>query len=199
MRKQARTIGSHLREQVSDSLRSGGGLALATVAFIAVAREGLETGLFLFASTENVGSGARDLGGVAGPRRSPSRLGVAFYRGALRLDLHRFFMITGVLVIAFAAWLIYGGLHEFGELAGSELLGGRSTARLRSPMRLGFGAFYLRRPAGAGAPARAAGRRQPARTPEQSARRSRRSATPVELARRPPSGPGGRVRTCLSC
>src|SRR3954447_25516585 len=32
MRRQARTIGSNLREQVSDSLRSGGGLALAAVA-----------------------------------------------------------------------------------------------------------------------------------------------------------------------
>src|SRR3954452_18295618 len=38
MRKQARTLGGHLREQVSTAMIAGSGLALATVAFIAVAR-----------------------------------------------------------------------------------------------------------------------------------------------------------------
>lgn len=121
MKKQARTIGAHLRTQVGDSLRAGGGLALAAVAFVAVAREGLETGLFLFASTENSGPILAISAALAGLALAVG-LGIAFYRGALRLDLRKFFLITGVLVIAFAAWLIYGGLHEFGELAGSELL-----------------------------------------------------------------------------
>jgi high-affinity iron transporter len=142
MKKQARTIGSHLREQVSDSLRSGGGLALATVAFIAVAREGLETGLFLFASTENAGPALAISAALAGLAVAVV-LGVAFYRGALRLDLRKFFLVTGVLVIAFAAWLIYGGVHEFGELAGSELL---ETAGPLAAVAyaLGFGSYYLR-------------------------------------------------------
>ena len=55
MRKQAATIGGHLRAQVSESLRTGGGLALASVAFVGVAREGVETALFLFASTGESG------------------------------------------------------------------------------------------------------------------------------------------------
>ena len=96
MKKQARSIGSHLRSQVSDSLRSGGGLALAAVAFIAVAREGLETGLFLFASTENSGPVLAISAAIAGLAVAVV-LGVAFYRGALRLDLRKFFLITGVL------------------------------------------------------------------------------------------------------
>jgi high-affinity iron transporter len=148
MKKQARTIGSHLRERVSDSLRSGGGLALAAVAFIAVAREGLETGLFLFASTENSGPVLAISAALAGLAAAVG-LGVAFYRGALRLDLRRFFLITGLLVIAFAAWLIYGGVHEFGELAGSELL--ETAAPLAAVgYALGLGWYYLRgvRPAG---------------------------------------------------
>jgi len=49
-------------------------------------------------------------------------LGVAFYRGALRLDLSKFFTVTSVLVIAFAAYLIFGGVHELGEATGSEVL-----------------------------------------------------------------------------
>src|SRR5215212_7510361 len=50
MRKQARTLGGHLRSQVSTALVAGGGFALASVAFVGVAREGLESALFLFAS-----------------------------------------------------------------------------------------------------------------------------------------------------
>jgi high-affinity iron transporter len=121
MRKQAATIGSHLREQVSESLRTGGAIGLATVAFVAVAREGLETALFLFASTENSGPVIAVAGGVLGLVAAVG-LGVAFYRGALRLDLSKFFTVTSLLVIAFAAYLIYGGLHEFSEATGSEAL-----------------------------------------------------------------------------
>src|SRR3954451_11853342 len=50
MRKQAKTIGGALRTQVGEAVAHGGGLALAMVAFVAVAREGLETALFLFVS-----------------------------------------------------------------------------------------------------------------------------------------------------
>ncbi len=121
MRKQAATIGSHLREQVSESLRAGGAIGLATVAFIAVAREGLETALFLFASTENSGPVLAVAGGVLGLVAAVG-LGVAFYRGALKLDLSKFFTATSVLVIAFAAYLVYGGIHEFSQASGSELL-----------------------------------------------------------------------------
>jgi high-affinity iron transporter len=121
MRKQAATIGTHLREQVSESLRTGGALALATVAFVAVAREGLETALFLFASTEDSGAGIAIAGGILGLGAAVG-LGVAVYRGALRLNLSKFFTYTSVLVIAFAAYLILAGLHEFAEASGSELL-----------------------------------------------------------------------------
>ncbi len=121
MRRQASTIGAHLREQVGQSLLRGGGLALAAVAFIGVAREGLETALFLFASVGDDGLLPTIVGGVLGLVAAIA-LGAAFYRGALRLDLRRFFTVTGVLVIAFAAWLLAGAAHEFGELAESEAL-----------------------------------------------------------------------------
>jgi high-affinity iron transporter len=121
MRKQAATIGSHLREQVGASLVAGGGLALAGVAFIGVAREGLETALFLFASVGDDGLLVTVVGGALGIVVAIA-LGVAFYRGALRLDLRRFFTVTGVLVIAFAAWLLAGAVHEIGEVAENEFL-----------------------------------------------------------------------------
>src|SRR3954468_7212868 len=55
MRKQARTLGGHLRSQVSTALIAGGGGGPATVAFVGVAREGLETALFMFASVGDSG------------------------------------------------------------------------------------------------------------------------------------------------
>ena len=121
MRKQAATIGSHLREEVGQSLLAGGGFALATVAFIGVAREGLETALFLFASVGDDGVAVTVIGGALGLLVAVG-LGVAFYRGALHLDLRLFFTVTGVLVIGFAAWLLMGATHEIGEVTGSELL-----------------------------------------------------------------------------
>lgn len=142
MRKQAATIGAHLRARVSDSLRIGGGIALASVAFIGVSREGLETALFLYASTENAGAALAIVAALLGLVAAVA-LGILFYRGALRLDLRRFFTITGILVIAFAAWLIYGGLHEVGELAGSELL--ESAGPLVALVyAIGFSYIYLR-------------------------------------------------------
>jgi high-affinity iron transporter len=121
MRAQARTIGGHLREQVGRALMAGGGAALATVAFVGVAREGLETALFLFVSVGDEGLPETLVGGVLGAAAAIG-LGVAFYRGSLRLDLGRFFLVTGLLVIALGAYLLFGALHELGEAGGGEAL-----------------------------------------------------------------------------
>jgi high-affinity iron transporter len=142
MRKQAATIGANLRHQVGESLLAGGGIALATVAFVGVAREGLETGLFLFASTKDSGPVLAVSGALLGLAAAVG-LGVLFYRGALRLDLRKFFIVTGVLVIAFASWLIFGGLRELGEAAASELL--EEAAPVAALLyAFGFTRIYLR-------------------------------------------------------
>jgi high-affinity iron transporter len=153
MRKQAATIGAHLRERVSESLRDGGGIALAAVAFIGVAREGLETALFLFASAGESGAFVAVTAATIGLLAAIA-LGILFYRGALHLDLRRFFTITGVLVIAFAAWLIYGGLHALGEVAESELLESAALV-VAAAYAAGFSVVYLRglRPSAATPPA----------------------------------------------
>ena len=121
MRKQARTIGGTLRTQVGQAVASGGGLALALVAFVAVGREGLETALFLFVSVGDNGVLATVIGGALGLVAAIA-LGVGFYRGSLKLDLRKFFLVTGLLVIAFAAYLLVGGLSEFAEAGGGEAL-----------------------------------------------------------------------------
>jgi high-affinity iron transporter len=159
MRKQARTLGGHLRSQVSGALIAGGGVALASVAFIGVAREGLESALFLFASVGDSGVVQTVISGALGALGAVI-LGVLFYRGSIKLDLRQFFMVTGVLVIAFAAYLIHGSLHEFGEVSGSGVfeVGAPLLAALYG---IGLATFYLRSnpsrpepaPAAAAAPA----------------------------------------------
>lgn len=121
MRTQARTIGGQLRTQVGQAVAQGGGLALATVAFVAVAREGIETSLFLFVSVGDRGLAETIVGGVLGVVAAVG-LGVLLYRGSIRLDLRKFFLVTGLLVLGFAAYLLFGGLHELGEAGAGEIL-----------------------------------------------------------------------------
>ena len=142
MRRQAATIGGHLRAQVSEAITDGSRLGLAVVAFIAVAREGIETALFLFASVGEDGAAGTITGGLLGLAFAVG-LGILLYRGSLKMDLGRFFLVTGVLVIVFAAYLLAGGMHELGEAGAGELgeIGGVVAAILYA---LGFGYLYVR-------------------------------------------------------
>jgi high-affinity iron transporter len=142
MRRQAATIGGALRAQVSEAITEGSTLGLAAVAFVAVAREGIETALFLFASVGEDGAVPTIVGGALGLAAAVG-LGIAFYRGSLRMDLGRFFLVTGVLVIVFAAYLLAGGLHELGE-AGAGEAGEVGGVILGIAYALGFGWLYIR-------------------------------------------------------
>jgi high-affinity iron transporter len=122
MRRQASaSASSHgLHAKVSSALVAGT-TALFWVAFVAVAREGIETALFLFAAAGKDSAVATFAGGLTGLVVAVA-LGVAVYRGGRRLNLRLFFNVTGLALLGFSAYLLYGSLHEFGELAGSELL-----------------------------------------------------------------------------
>ncbi len=114
MRRQARTIRSDIESQVKVALAQGSALGLAAVAFVGVLREGVETALFLFSTTEKSSpliAFASSLVGLA----LALALGYAFYRGSHRLDLRRFFMVTSGLLLVFAGWLLAGGLAELAE------------------------------------------------------------------------------------
>jgi high-affinity iron transporter len=142
MRRQAATIGGSLRAQVSEAVTRGSRIGLALVAFIAVAREGIETALFLFASVGEDGTLGTLVGGALGLLVAIG-LGLALYRGSVKLDLGKFFLVTGLLVIVFAAYLLAGGLHELGEAGAGEAgeVGGVVAAIAYA---LGFGWLYIR-------------------------------------------------------
>jgi high-affinity iron transporter len=142
MRRQARTIKRELEEQVQHALATGSALALALVAFVGVLREGVETALFLFGTVEGSNKLLASTSATIG-LAGAVMLGYAFYRGAARLNLRRFFTVTSVLLLAFAGWLLAQGLHELAEAGvfpeSTPVLGGAFVA-LAGPTLY----FYLR-------------------------------------------------------
>jgi high-affinity iron transporter len=114
MRRQARTIKRELEAQVEHALATGSAFALALVAFFGVLREGVETALFLFGTVEGSNKLLASTSATVG-LVGAVMLGYAFYRGAARLNLRRFFTVTSVLLLVFAAWLLAQGLHELAE------------------------------------------------------------------------------------
>lgn len=117
MRKNARGLGAELRAQVD---RADTQTALATIAFVAVLREGLETVLFLISAETASASGASVVvGGLLGLFVA-AVLGRLVYAGGNKLNLRAFFNVTGVLLILFAAGLFGKFFHEYRELLGFE-------------------------------------------------------------------------------
>jgi high-affinity iron transporter len=116
MRHQRTSIDESLRTKVAHALRSGSGLALFSLAFVAVMREGVETALFLFAATRAT-SALEALAGSIGGLALAVALGYVVYSGSYRLDLRAFFNVSGVLLIFFAAGMVAYGIHELEEAA----------------------------------------------------------------------------------
>jgi len=117
MRKNARSLSGDLRSKVDGATTAG---AVTMIAFVAVAREGFETVLFLLGAETGSSSGAEVvLGGLLGLAVS-AVVGVLVYRFGKNIDLRLFFKITGVLLIFFAAGLVGKAVHELRELAGLE-------------------------------------------------------------------------------
>jgi high-affinity iron transporter len=117
MRKNSRGLGAELRAQVD---RADTHTALATIAFVAVLREGLETVLFLIsAETASASGSSVVIGGLLGLIVA-AVLGRLVYAGGNRLNLRAFFNVTGVLLILFAAGLFGKFFHEYRELLGFE-------------------------------------------------------------------------------
>ncbi|MER5625120.1 iron uptake transporter permease EfeU [Streptosporangium sp. NPDC002544] len=123
MRGAARTISGDLRAKLSEALEVGA-LAVAVMAFLAVAREGLETALLFFASVQGATTTAVPLIGISLGLITSVVLGWAIYRSAMRINLTRFFTWTGLLLILVAAGIFKYGVHDLQEAA---ILPGLST------------------------------------------------------------------------
>ena len=114
MRSHARGIRADLQDKLSSAIDRSP-WALVAVAFVAVAREGFETVLFLVGAENQGTSGAQVvIGGLIGLAVA-AVLGLLIYRGGRHIDLGKFFAWTGGLLLLFAAGLFAKGVHEFRE------------------------------------------------------------------------------------
>jgi len=115
MRRQGRAIKGDLERGVDHALAAGSTAALAGLAFVSVGREGLETVLFLFAVGTSSGPALSTLVAAIAGLVVAVAIGWAIYAAGIRIDLRRFFTITGVVLIFVSAGLLAFAVHEFGE------------------------------------------------------------------------------------
>ena len=115
MRRHARDLSGHLRATAGDALASGSMSALIAMAFFAVIREGLETVVFLLAILQNADDPAGAAIGAALGLLGAVAIGALIYRGGVRLNLARFFRVTGVVLVVVAAGLVASTLHTAHE------------------------------------------------------------------------------------
>jgi len=115
MRSQSRQLKSELEIGVSKAALNPGQRGLFLFAFIAVLREGIELTLFLTAAALTTNPWQVLAGAVLGLAVA-AFLGWSLFASIISLDLGRFFLITSVLLILFAAGLVSRGVHEFNEI-----------------------------------------------------------------------------------
>ena len=113
MHRQGANLQRQLELDVTTATRRGAA-GLFAVAFLAVAREGLELALFLTASTLSSGALYTLIGALFGLAVA-ALLGYLLFASARRLSLKRFFLVTNVLLVLFAAGLVAHAVHEFNE------------------------------------------------------------------------------------
>jgi high-affinity iron transporter len=114
MRGQGHRLRGRLEGEVGAAVSGGQGWALAGLAFFAVFREGVETALFLSAAGM-AAEGARILwGGLLGLAVAVI-LGWLIFNTTANIPLRRFFDVTSLLLLLFAAGLLAHGVHEFQE------------------------------------------------------------------------------------
>jgi high-affinity iron transporter len=126
MHRHARELKGDLETRAALAIGAGSGLALAVMAFFAVLREGVETAVFLLAAFETASQPlAAGLGALLGVGVAIA-LGYGIYKGGVRINLARFFRITGVVLVFVAAGLLASAAHSFAE-AGILTIGQESV------------------------------------------------------------------------
>ncbi len=129
MNKHARSMKKELEGAAAEALARGSAAALVAMAFLAVLREGFETSVFLVSILQNSASTtAATIGAFAGIAISIA-IGYGIYRGGVRLNLSRFFKVTGIVLVLVAAGLTMTVTHtaheagwiNFGQATAADL------------------------------------------------------------------------------
>ena len=117
MNRVARHLKKDIEQKVeSYAVRAGraAGLGIFLFVFLMVVREGVELALILRAvemSTEGLQTWIGTILGIA----AAVAVGLLFFKGTLRVPLHRFFAVTSGILMLVAFQLALTGLHELSE------------------------------------------------------------------------------------
>ena len=114
MRNNARAMSSDLQGKLETAIRMGP-VAVVVMATLAVGREGLETAVFFFAAAQAAGETAQPLIGFLIGIALAIVLAYLIYRGAMKINLAKFFTVTGLLLIFVAAGILAYGVHDLQE------------------------------------------------------------------------------------
>jgi high-affinity iron transporter len=85
------------------------------MAFLAVLREGFETSVFLLAAFQDATDATAAAAGAGIGMVAAIAIGIGIYRGGVRINLTRFFRITGLILVFVAAGLLSTSLHTAHE------------------------------------------------------------------------------------
>jgi len=113
MRRTARGLKKELEGEMASAVALGNG-AIALVAFLTVGREGLETAAIMWSTIESADNPQPFIGATLGIIIA-ILLGIGIYRGAIKVNLGKFFTITGFLLIIVAAGVLSYGLYDLQE------------------------------------------------------------------------------------
>ena len=114
MRRTARGLRAELQGQLDSAIAVGTG-AVTTLAFLAVAREGVETAVFLWTSIAGGRSAVAGTTGALLGLLAAIALGRLVMRGAIKMDLSKFFRVSGVALIVVAGAVLSYGVAELQE------------------------------------------------------------------------------------
>ena len=114
-------VARHLKKEIEQKVETyaakagaAAGWGLALFVFLMVLREGAELALILRAvelSTEGLQTWIGTIAGIA----AAVAVGLFFFKGTLKVPLHRFFAVTSVILILVGIQLAVTGMHELSE------------------------------------------------------------------------------------
>jgi high-affinity iron transporter len=115
MRAHARELKGELEASAAAALATGSAWALVLMAFLAVLREGFETAVFLLAILNSSTNTASSMTGAALGIVVAVIIGYGIYRGGVRINMAKFFRLTGIVLVLVAAGLLATAAHTAHE------------------------------------------------------------------------------------
>jgi high-affinity iron transporter len=138
MRRTARGMRSELDGKLSSALQLGT-FAVGLTAFLAVAREGLETALFFWSAVQAAGSTSAPIAGFALGIVTAVVLAWLLYRRSVKLNLAKFFTWTGAALIVIAAGVLGYAVRDLQE---GGVIGGLNTLAFDVSHQISGGSWY---------------------------------------------------------